>query len=314
MKRLLVALPLALAGALWFYWLALPWPFLVRSGDPAPTALMRQRAAAADRPLEQRHTYVPLQRISSHLRRAVIVAEDGRFYQHGGVDWDALREEFRYEGDDSFSLLDPGDWRALHGSWRYYRANRERIRGRSTITQQVAKNLWLSADRSPLRKVEELIVARRLERFLSKDRILEIYLNVAEWGPGLFGAEAAAQHYFGRSAAALTPAQAAALAATLPHPLTSNPAHRPARMQWRQQLILSRMGGTGPVETVPLGDDERDAAPPAEAEPLPRGLLPPDTTQAAPPAPDTARRPAADTVRPPPDTAAGGLRLPRRLP
>lgn len=260
-KRILLAVPLALAGAAWFYWLTIPWPVRLRTHDPQTTAVMQQRAAEARARGDEfqiRQEWIPLERISQRLRRAVIVAEDGRFHEHGGIDWLALREEFRYSGDDDFSLLDGDDRRALLESVQYYRRNRDRVRGRSTITQQLAKNLYFSTDRSLLRKAEELVVARRLERFLAKDRILELYLNVVEWGPGIFGAEAAARHYFGRSATDLTADQAAALAATLPHPLTSNPRTRPGRMEWRKQLILSRMGGTGTVQTVPL---EPEAAP-----------------------------------------------------
>jgi monofunctional glycosyltransferase len=280
LKRLIIAVPLAFVGALWFYYLVLPWPIRLRAHDPQRTALIERRSAqarSAGETLEIRQQWVPLERISGHLRRAVIVAEDGRFYEHGGVDWLALREELRYSGGPEFSILDPADLRALFDSFQYYRANRERIRGRSTITQQVAKNLYFRTERSPLRKLEELIVARRLERFLTKDRILEIYLNIAELGPGIFGAEAAARHYFGRSAAELSREQAAALAATLPHPLTSNPRTRPARMAWRQNLILQRMGGTGPVETVPL-----EPSPPPAAEPLGEPAEPADTVELAP--------------------------------
>jgi monofunctional glycosyltransferase len=254
-KRLLIAMPLALIGGAWFYYLALPWPVLLRTQEPGTTAVMRQRVAEArsqGEQLEIRQDWVPLDRISTRLRRAVIVAEDGRFQEHDGIDWNALREEFRYTGDADFSWFDGSDIRALLASLQYYRENRDKVRGRSTITQQLAKNLYYSTDRSVIRKLEEFAVARRLERFLSKDRILEIYLNVVEWGPGVFGAEAAAQHYFSRSAAELTADQAAALAATLPHPLTSNPKLRPGRMQWRKELILARMGGTGSVPTVPL--------------------------------------------------------------
>ncbi|CAN5762555.1 monofunctional biosynthetic peptidoglycan transglycosylase [soil metagenome] len=254
-KRLLIALPLAVLGALWFYWVTIPWPVRLRTHDPAETAVMRQRIAEArarDEGLEIRHQWAPLERISPRLRRAVVVAEDGRFYEHDGIDWDALREEFRYGGDADFSFFDADDRRALLASLRYYRENRHRIRGRSTITQQLAKNLYYSTDRSLVRKLEEFVVARRLERFLTKDRILEIYLNVVELGPGIFGVEAASRHYFSRSAADLSAEQAAMLAATLPHPLTSNPRTRPGRMEWRKGLILSRMGGVGPVRTVPL--------------------------------------------------------------
>ena len=118
--------------------------------------------------------------------RAVVVAEDGRFRDHNGIDWNALREEFRYSGDDDFSWLDPDDLGALRTSLSYYLDNRDKVRGRSTITQQLAKNLYFSTDRSPVRKFEEYIVARRLEWFLSKDRILELYLNSAEFGPENF--------------------------------------------------------------------------------------------------------------------------------
>jgi monofunctional biosynthetic peptidoglycan transglycosylase len=298
-KRLLLALPLAALGAAWFYFLVLPWPVLLRWRDPGPTAFMKQRLAQARADgdtLELRHEWVPLDDIAASLRRAVIVAEDGNFAEHDGVDWHALREELNYGGDADFSFLDPADLRALVGAVRYYYENRDEIRGRSTITQQLAKNLYFSADRSALRKLEEFVVARRLERFLTKDRILELYLNVAEWGPGVFGAGAAATHYFDRPAAELTRDQAAALAATLPHPLTSNPAHRPGRMNWRKDLILARMGGTGRVETVPLAPEPVEITPPNVD--LQIDTLPPDT---AGPSQDTTR-PGTDTVPLPVDT------------
>ncbi len=278
----LLAVPLAFLGAAWFYWLVLPWPLSLRFRNPGRTAFMEQRlrqAADRDSDLEVRQTWVPLERISRNLRRAVIVAEDGDFYEHNGIDWSAVGEELRYRGDEDFSFFDPGDVRAAVSAIGYYLANREKIRGRSTITQQLAKNLYFSEDRSAVRKIDELIVARRLERLLPKDRILELYLNVVEWGPGIFGAEAAARHYYRRSARNLDRDQAAALAATLPHPLTSNPRTRPGRMAWRTRLILQRMTGTGRVKTVPLDSahlggtktqDSRDSlsAPPAYSAPL----------------------------------------------
>ncbi|HLU24281.1 MAG TPA: transglycosylase domain-containing protein [Longimicrobiales bacterium] len=297
MVRLIASLALAAVGAAWFYFLALPWPVTLRSRNPERTAMMAyrlERAAARGETLEIRHQWVPLDQISRHLRRAVIVAEDSRFYEHAGVDWAALREEVRYTGDEEFSWTDREDLKALLEAVRYYRENRDKIRGRSTITQQVAKNLYFGPERSIVRKFEEFLVARRLERFLSKDRILEIYLNVAEWGPGIFGAEAAAQTYFGRSAASLTLEQAAALAATLPHPLTSNPSHRPGRMRWRQELILTRMGAT-----------------PAQPQPAPLAIEPPEPELLGVPIPDpTPIVPVVDPVRPdttPPDTAATGV-------
>ncbi len=232
--------------------LLLPWPVTLRWRNPSSTAFMEyrvQEAKKAGDTLQLQKNWAPLSEISSNLRRAVLVAEDDRFYQHHGMDWRALAEEVRYQGDTLFSWWSPHDLSALKNSMVYGLANRDRIRGRSTITQQLAKNLYFSPERSLRRKLAEAIVARRLEFFLSKDRILELYLNVAEWGPGIFGAEAAARTYFGRSAADLSMDQAAALAATLPHPLTSNPRFRPSRMEWRKSLLLKRLGvPAGPLE------------------------------------------------------------------
>lgn len=304
--RLLLAIPLAVIGALWFWWIILPWPVLLRFRDPDTSAVIRQRvdeARSRGEDLEIRMEWVPLDRISQRLQRAVIAAEDGRFRDHKGIDWNALREELRYSGDDDFSWFDVDDLGALRESLSYYIRNRDKVRGRSTITQQLAKNLYFSTARSPVRKLEEYIVARRLEMFLSKDRILELYLNIVELGPGLFGAEAAAQEYFGRAASDLSADQAAALAATLPHPLTSNPDHRPGRMQARKGQILSRMGGSGPVETVPLDPaaDERETRPaapigePVEAVEPVEPVGPADTGRVqGPPIPDTL---PPDTVR-----------------
>jgi monofunctional biosynthetic peptidoglycan transglycosylase len=261
---MILAVPLAALGAAWCFFLILPWPVLLPFRNPRSTSFMDQRAAqsrARGEKLRIRQTWQPLSGISRNLRRAVLVAEDARFYDHRGIDWQALGEEVRYRGDADFSWFDVGDLRALAGSFNYYRTHRDRVRGRSTLTQQLAKNLYFSEDRSLVRKAGEFIVARRLEWFLDKDRILEVYLNVVEWGPGVFGAEAAARYYYGQSARSLSTDQAAALAATLPHPLTSNPKLRPGRMTWRKRLILARMGVQGPVQTVPLEvpDPARDS-------------------------------------------------------
>ncbi|MBI4540553.1 MAG: transglycosylase domain-containing protein [Gemmatimonadetes bacterium] len=254
-KRILIGVPLALLGLALAAYLILPWPILLRWDNPGRTAFMLYRvreARARGDTLTIQHQWAPLESISRHLTRAVIVAEDARFLEHHGVDWQALAHEVRYRGDDRFSWFDSADLKALGQALRYYWTHRDRVRGRSTISQQLAKNLYFTPERSVVRKIQEFFVAQRLEWLLGKDRILELYLNVAEWGPGVFGAEVAARHYFGRSAAELTAQQAAALAATLPHPLTSNPERRPARMAWRQRLILQRMYARGPVETVPL--------------------------------------------------------------
>jgi len=213
---------------------------------PDTTAFMQLReseAAAAGRPTRQRYRWVPYARISPHLRRAVLVAEDDRFFQHDGIDVTQIRQSL---------ALNLRRWRA--------------VRGGSTITQQLAKNLYLSPSRNPLRKLRELFIARRLEAELSKVRILELYLNVIEWGDGIWGAEAAARTYFRVSAAALTREQAALLAGAIVNPRVLNPARPRQRLQRRQHLILARMGSGAPATAA-----MRNSAPPEEAV-APSGL------------------------------------------
>jgi monofunctional biosynthetic peptidoglycan transglycosylase len=166
--------------------------------DPVSTAFMRAQLAALrekDPGATLRHEWVPYARISPHLKRAVIAAEDAHFTDHDGVDWEAIERAHQRN-------LARG--KVTHGG--------------STITMQLAKNLFLSGERSYLRKAQELAIALMLEAVLPKDRILEIYLNVAEWGVGTFGAEAAARRHFGVAASQLGPAQSARLAAMLPRP------------------------------------------------------------------------------------------------
>jgi monofunctional biosynthetic peptidoglycan transglycosylase len=166
--------------------------------NPPSTSFMRSeldRLRATDPGARLRQAWVPYERIADSLKRAVIAAEDANFTDHDGVDWDAIE--------------------------RAYDQNLRRgkvVRGGSTITMQLAKNLFLSGERSYLRKGQELAITYMLEWAMPKERILEIYLNVAEWGVGVFGCEAAAQHYFGTAAARLAPAQSARLAAMLPRP------------------------------------------------------------------------------------------------
>ncbi|MEZ4416678.1 MAG: biosynthetic peptidoglycan transglycosylase [Gemmatimonadota bacterium] len=238
-RSLRIGLPLLLALA------ALsPYPELLRWMRPGHTSLMHQRMREArehDQVLSIQREWLDLEDIDATLVRAVLIAEDQRFFLHDGVDWLALAEELHYQGDGSFEWWDVGDWASVAQALRYYRSHADEVKGRSTITQQLAKNLYFGTERSLTRKVRELVVAKRMEWFLPKERILELYLNVVELGPGVFGVEAAAQAYFSRSAADLSRAQAASLAATLPHPLTSNPDHRPSRMAWRRDLILRRL-------------------------------------------------------------------------
>ncbi len=251
---LLVAVALTLIALIGFF-VVIPFPWTLRSRNPDMTSLMKQRveqARADGRDLTIRQEWVSLNDVSPALIRAVIAAEDDRFREHAGVDWLALANEVKWTGDDSFSWWSGEDRAALREAIAYVRANRDDIRGRSTITQQLAKNLYFGLDRSMVRKAMEVVVAGRLERRLGKDRIMEIYLNIVELGPGIFGVEAASQEYFGRSASSLTLFQAASLAASLPHPLTSNPAHRPSRMAWRRDLILRRLSAAPGSPPIPI--------------------------------------------------------------
>ena len=166
--------------------------------NPSSTSFMRQQLAALQEKnpkAELKHQWVPYERISNNLKRAVIASEDARFNEHDGVDWEAL--EKAYEKNNRRSKV---------------------VGGGSTITQQLAKNLFLSGSRSYLRKGQEMIIAFMLETVMPKRRILEIYLNVVEFGRGVFGAEAAARYYYRTTAANLGPAQAARLAVMLPNP------------------------------------------------------------------------------------------------
>src|SRR2546430_7096145 len=221
------------------------------------------RAEGKDDRLEYRWT--PYGNISPYLRRAVLVAEDNEFYEHGGVDVQAMRE-------------------ALERDWK-----RKRItQGGSTITQQLAKNLYLSPSRNPLRKVKEYFIARSLENHLSKKRILELYLNVVEMGERVYGAEAAARHYFHKSASALTPAEAATLAGCLPNPRVMDPGAPNKRLRRRQKMILARMRRWGyMVEEVVLTAKKPEAAPQAPPQPDTALQQTPPTDTATPAAPAT---------------------------
>jgi monofunctional biosynthetic peptidoglycan transglycosylase len=244
-RRRLLGRLLVTAGVFGFLWLVVvfPPPVWYRFALPRSTAFMEMRARQAAREgtaYEIRHTPVPLAAIAPVMRRAVLAAEDHRFYDHGGLDWIEIRRAAGYPRDE-FRWLAGSDWAALAGGlWERLRGRRP-LRGASTITQQLAKNLYLSPARSLPRKLKEALLAKRLEWVLSKDRILELYLNHVEFGPGIWGVEAASRAYFQKPASRLSRREAAALAATLPAPLRSNPAYRPREMQARQEVILRRM-------------------------------------------------------------------------
>lgn len=244
-RWLVGALGVGFAYLAWMY-LTLPDVRVLATTNPETTAFIeirRDEAHDAGKSFTLRRRWVPYNRISNHLKRAVIVAEDSAFFEHEGLDYQQIRESI----EDS---LEEGG----------------AMRGASTITQQLAKNLYLSESRNPTRKLKELIITRRLETALSKRRIFEIYLNSIEWGDGIFGCEAAARAYFGKSAADLGPAEAAMLAGAIINPRVHSPAKPTRRLLRRQQIILGRMGRATPPAEAPA---------PAPAAPAPEAAAPP---------------------------------------
>jgi monofunctional glycosyltransferase len=233
------AVAAAMFACIAYAYLTLPDVRPLARVNPSSTAFSELRAhEARAEGKAPRHVqrWIAYRRISPSLRRAVLVAEDAAFWQHEGVDYDELQKSIEV------------DW-----------TRGQLMRGASTITQQLAKNLYLSPSRNPLRKFRELIIARRLEAELSKTRILELYLNVIEWGDGIYGAEAAAQTYFRKSAASLGPSESALLAAAIINPRTMNPHKLTARLNRRRQIILRRMGEfTPPVASASERLDEED--------------------------------------------------------
>jgi len=191
--------------------------------NPTTTAFMQARLDTArekNPKASLRHQWVPYDRISVHLKRAVIAAEDGKFLDHEGFDWEAIQKAHE----------------------RNLKKGRV-VAGGSTISQQLAKNLFLSGARTPWRKAQEAAITVMLETMMSKRRILEIYLNVIEWGDGVFGAEAAARHYYGVSATRLGPEQAARLAAIVPNPRFYDRNRNTPWIAKKTGIILARMGG-----------------------------------------------------------------------
>ena len=208
--------------AIQFWFLVHVWYWA--GNNPESTAFMRARLEILqqDNPKARlRQQWVPYQRISSHLKRAIIAAEDAKFVSHNGFDWDGIQKAYEKN-------LREG----------------EIVAGGSTITQQLAKNLFFSGERTWWRKAQEAVVAVMIETVMSKRRILEIYLNVIEWGEGVFGAEAAARLHYGTTAAGLSAEQAARLASIVPSPRRYGPASDTAYLQRRTQTILARMNGS----------------------------------------------------------------------
>ena len=279
-KRLLLLL-LVLVIA-YVAWQVITFPDVAALADefPKTTAFMDQRREELrDQGKDDTIQYrpIPYSRISSNLRRAVLVSEDNAFYEHEGLDVEGMKE-------------------ALRRNWE----EKKVTRGGSTITQQLAKNLYLSPSRNPLRKIEEYFIARSLEKHLSKKRILELYLNVVEMGERVYGAEAAARHYFGVSAAGLSTSQAALLAGCLPNPRVMNPGAPNQRLRARQRIILSRLKRWGYAAESEVLTAKKPAAakPETKPEPLPEPEpeAPPETETAA---PTTTEEPPAEAGAPP---------------
>ena len=210
-----------LAAAGFYLYATLPDVNALRQKNPKSTALMELRDEEYKKKkisAPRQHIWVAYGAISEHLKKAVLVSEDAAFFSHKGVDVNELKA-------------------ALKKDWETMSFNR----GGSTITMQLAKNLYLNPSKNPLRKLKEIVIAHRLEQALAKRRIFEIYLNVVEWGRNIYGIEAAARHYFGKSAAALDPLESATLAALLPSPRNS----KERSILNRRNLILSRLASVG---------------------------------------------------------------------
>ena len=220
----------------WLVWQAIKWLFILLLAyqlwifvhiliwikiNPDTTALMQQRIELMQNGranAELRQQWVPYQKISNHLKRAVVAAEDAKFLDHEGFDWEGIQK-------------------AMEKNKRRGKL----VAGGSTISQQLAKNLFLSTKRTPWRKLEEAMITVMLENVMSKRRILEIYLNMIEWGDGIFGAEAAARHYYHINASALNAVQAARMAAMIPNPRYFDKHTGSAYLTHRSEIILQRM-------------------------------------------------------------------------
>jgi len=215
----LIRLALALLALVYLFWIVSL--IALRFVDPATTGVQMQRrveAILSGRPYRKRYKFVPLQQISPNLMHAVIAAEDGHFYRHHGIDWEQV-EKVAQESSESGTIR----------------------RCASTITQQLVKNLFFTTHRNPVRKAFEYTLAPLADGVLGKRRVLELYLNVIEWGPGVYGAAAAAEYHYHSAPAQLDREQAARLAACLPAPRR----RRPARMNQYSAAIMERMGQLG---------------------------------------------------------------------
>jgi len=248
-------------GAVLFFWIfAMPDVSSLRTTNPTVTALIEARQAQASRTIGRHWTWAPLWRISPSLRQAVVAAEDALFFTHEGFDWEGIKVAAKYN-------LEAGEFK----------------RGGSTITQQLAKNLYLSPERSLFRKAREALITRSLEQHFTKERILELYLNVAEWGQGVYGAEAGAHHHFKKSARDLTADEAAWLAAILPSPRRYDPLRKTTFLTRRHDRILKWITRGSPqphrLEPAPKSEPNAELEPEPELEPDHRLTEPQDQEQ-----------------------------------
>ena len=267
-------------GYIAYSYLTLPDVRPLARENPKTTAFMELRKAEAReegrRNFSIRHQWVPYGRVSPLLRRAVIVTEDAAFFDHDGIDIEEIKA-------------------SLEKNWE----EGQFLRGGSTITQQLAKNLYLSPSRNPIRKVTELFIARRLEAALTKQRIFEIYLNMIEWGDGIFGCEAAARAYFRKPCASLDMAESALLAGAIINPREHSPARPTRRLLRRQQIIMRRMGF-------------RESPPPTPSNATPANATPVEVTSAneTPIEIPLLPRPSPFPIPPPPGGSSGTTPIP----
>lgn len=229
MKKILLIL-IILSILVLIYLFIFPDISRLKKENPKKTSLMRYREVEykkKNKVYKITHIWVPLRNISPYLIKAVLIAEDDKFWRHEGFDFDAIQKAVEKDiKKKKFAF------------------------GGSTITQQLAKNLYLNPSKNPLRKVREVIITWRMERDLSKKRILELYLNVVEWGEGIFGIEAASRHYYGKHSSELTPEESARLAVILPNPRRYSPLSDSKYIEKRAGLIYSimKMRGIVPPE------------------------------------------------------------------
>jgi monofunctional glycosyltransferase len=220
-KHIILFILLLLVILIFIQYLTLPDVAYLQKENPKTTALIEKRnkeyIKKGEKPKEYR-IWVPYSRVSDYLKKAILVGEDINFFSHRGIDYEEIKESIKI------------DWE-----------KKKFARGASTITQQLARNLFLSTSKNPLRKIKEILIAFRLEKALSKTRIFELYLNLVEWGDGIYGCEAASRVYFGKSCSDLTPNEAIRMSTSLPFPRKYPPISTAKRFERRRRIIYNRM-------------------------------------------------------------------------